>query len=119
MAPASGLLSSLNTLQRLIEAKSQAPADYEAGYWLVGKLTGYAALIVKGTQSTLAPVTNANATIFPNARPGLQTVLASLETQCADEVETNLTSEITTYAGSSGAKPSDYPGVDKLSLIHI
>lgn len=114
VAPASGLLSSLNTLQQLIEAKSQAPADYEAGYWLVGKLTGYAALMVKGTQSTLAPV--ANATIFPNARAGLNTVLASLETQCSDDVATKLFNELATYAGSPGAKPSDYPGVSTAAV---
>ena len=114
VAPASGLLSSLNTLQQLIEAKSQAPADYEAGYWLVGKLTGYAALMVKGTQSTLAPV--ANATIFPNARAGLNTVLASLETQCSDDVATNLFNELATYAGSSGATPLAYPGVSTAAV---
>jgi pimeloyl-ACP methyl ester carboxylesterase len=114
VAPTSGLLSSLNTLQGLITAKSQAPADYEAGYWLVGKLTGYAALMVKGTQSTLAPV--ANATIFPTASNGLQTVLASLETQCADEVATNLFNELATYAGSSGATPLAYPGVSTAAV---
>jgi hypothetical protein len=70
--------------------------------------------MVKGTQSTLAPV--ANATIFPNARAGLNTVLASLETQCSDDVATNLFNELATYAGSSGAKPSDYPGVDKVAV---
>jgi len=116
VAPASGLLSSLNTLQQLIKANSQAPATfpYQLGYELVGTLTGYAALMVKGTQSTLAPV--ANATIFPNARAGLNTILDSLETQCSDDVATNLFKELATYAGSPGATPLAYPGVDPVAV---
>ena len=117
VAPASGLLSSLNALQQLIAANSQAPATfpYQLGYGLVGTLTGYTALLVKGTQSTLAPV--ANAAIFPNASNGLQTILASLETQCSGDVATNLFNELATYAGISGAPPSTYPGVISVAGI--
>jgi pimeloyl-ACP methyl ester carboxylesterase len=114
VAPASGLLSSLNALQQLILAKSQNPADYPAGYELVGTLTGYTALLVKGTQSTLASV--ANDTIFPDARDGLKTILASLNTKCADEVTTNLTGEIANYAQSPFARPSDYPGASAAAV---
>jgi len=115
VAPASGLIQSLNTLQQLILADSQATSDYRAGYELVGNLTGYAALMVKGTQSTLAPV--ANDTIFPNASNGLKTILTSLNTKCADEVVTSLTTELTNYSQSSlDAKPSTYPGVSAAAV---
>jgi pimeloyl-ACP methyl ester carboxylesterase len=115
VAPASGLLNSFNTLQQLITAKSQSTADYRAGYELVGMLNGYAALLVKGTQSTTAPV--ANATIFPNVSNGLQTILASLNTQCDEEVTTSLYTELTNFSQSSlDAKPSTYPGVSAAAV---
>jgi len=115
VAPASGLLSSLNTLQGLIAAKSQKLTDFAEGYGLVGTLNGYAALLVKGTQSTLAPV--ANATIFPNPRNEFQNILAFLNTQCAGDVEINLRNEIANYSQSSlDAKPSAYPGVNAAAV---
>jgi pimeloyl-ACP methyl ester carboxylesterase len=115
VAPASGLLSSLNALQGSIATKSQSPGDYPEGYELLGTLTGYAALLVKGTQSTLAPV--ANATIFPNPRNELQNILAFLNTQCAGDVEINLRNEIANYSQSSlDAKPSAYPGVNAAAV---
>lgn len=107
VAPASNLLSSLNTMWAAIQSGSSDPSTFQQTYAMVGLLNFYTAYVVKGTQSTPRPI-DANRVFGANMRSIYETSAGS---QCLDEFSTTVARDVGTYAITPGATPANYPGV--------
>ena len=106
IAPASNLQMSLNTMWSGIQASSLNPANYATGYNAVGISNFYAAYVVKGTQSTPAPLTPSD--VF-GARM-LAVYNAKVGTECFSSFSSSISTSVGQYAVTNGATPAGYTG---------
>jgi pimeloyl-ACP methyl ester carboxylesterase len=106
IAPASNLQMSLNTMWSGIQASSLNPANYATGYNAVGISNFYAAYVVKGTQSTPAPLTPSD--VF-GARM-LAVYNAKVGTECFSSFSSSISTSVGQYRVTNGATPAGYTG---------
>lgn len=105
VAPGSNLLDSFNTMSALVN--SATAATFASAYTAVGVSSGYAAYVIKGTQSTPRPVSAPS--ILGSRILNLYNTYA--ESKCGDDFDALVSNDVTTFAQTSGALPKNYPGV--------
>jgi len=110
VAPASNLLLTVNTQWAAINAASTPGALLQA-YGATALVNGYGAYLVKGTQSTPQPL--APASLLGGS---LLSLYNSLDAVCRDEFSLAVSASVATYARTSGASPTNYPGLQVAAL---
>jgi hypothetical protein len=107
VAPASNLLSSLNTMWASIESNSMTASSFQKGYETVGVSNLYTSYLVKGTQSTSHPIDAAK--VFGT---NMQTIYnTAAGTQCLNDFAFTIGKDLTSYGALAGSTPANYPGV--------